>query len=470
MAVAQPTIFTAKAHDAIQMAKQKNEPFFVSEIIKLHDLVDPKSFYRAGQVAFQGERFYWNNADKTIHLVGLGNIFSIQSDEGHGRFADVEKEWTKFKGRVIANREESIEGTGPVLFGGFSFDPRKREEGIWSSFPNALFFVPQFLLTIDDNHDAYVSVTFMCTPDDDISIATKISNQLDKVLENAKVSMSIQMPSLVSNTEVAPIEWKDSVAEAIKRMQNKELEKVVLARTLQLDYKKPVDDSMVITSLEQEQTDSYIFSFNWGESSFVGATPERLVLKTNGQARSTCLAGSIGIGENEEETNTLAHWLLHDEKNTEEHQYVVQHISNTFEKLCAKVEVDEKPRVLKMRHIQHLFTGVKGEALHHVSLLDFVESLHPTPALGGTPRNKALQLIRDLEPLDRGFYAAPLGWCDFEDNGEFVVGLRSGLIQGNIVTLFAGCGVVASSDPEKEFEETSIKFKPMLTALGGMEN
>ncbi|HWO75679.1 MAG TPA: isochorismate synthase [Bacillus sp. (in: firmicutes)] len=469
MAVAQPALFAAKALEAIQMAKQKNEPFFVSEILKL-DYINPFHFYRAGQALYQSERFFWKNADDTLQLVGVGSAFSIYSHADHGRFAHVEEEWTKFKGRVVSDNKGKIEGTGPVLLGGFSFDPKKRDAGIWSAFPNAQFFVPKFLLTIHNQKHVYLSVTFPCKPNDEESIVNGINQELDFILSHARKSFKRTKPVLVSKEEIAPEQWKETVASAIQTLKNKVLEKVVLARKLVLTFEQPLDVTSVLQTLDQEQKDSFVFSFDWEDASFVGATPERLVRKRGDVAQSTCLAGSIGVGQTEEETAKLAEWLLQDKKNSVEHNYVVQQITKTFENLCLEVDVDEKPKVLKMRDIQHLYTGVRGKVLHHVSLLDFVESLHPTPALGGTPRNKALQLIRDLEVMDRGFYAAPIGWCDFEDNGEFVVGLRSALVQGDKATLFAGCGVVESSVPEKEYEETAIKFKPMLSALGGMEN
>jgi menaquinone-specific isochorismate synthase len=119
-----------------------------------------------------------------------------------------------------------------------------------------------------------------------------------------------------------------------------------------------------------------------------------------------------------------------------------------------------------MRDIQHLYTPVIGESRHAVSLFSLVERLHPTPALGGTPRDKALEMIREIEPLDRGWYAAPIGWIDALENGEFAVAIRSGLLQGREASIFAGCGVVGDSEPLSEYEETKVKLKPMLSALG----
>lgn len=469
MAVAQPTLFTAKAHEAIQMAKQKNESFFVSEIIKVHS-INPVGFYEAGKSSFQGERFFWKNADHSLQLIGLGNVYSILSEEDSGRFAQVESEWQKFKGRVIVtNGQDRAKGIGPVLFGGFAFDPKKRGEDIWTHFPNALFFVPNFLLTIHNQTEMYVTVTFVCKPDDEDTIGARAHEKLQQLLEKSNLTLDTNEPTLQSQQEVEPILWKNSVSKAIDSLKNNELGKVVLSRQLKLQFDSPISDAQLLSTLTNEQKDSFVFGLNWQGSSFIGATPERLVKKEGDFVQSTSLAGSIKRGDSPEEDDSLGQWLLNDQKNSLEHQYVVQQISETFTKLCKETHVSDSPGLLKMRDIQHIYTGINGQVLHHVSLLDFVERLHPTPALGGTPKSKALKMIRDLEPMDRGYYASPIGWCDYDDNGEFVVGIRSGLVQQEMVTLYAGCGIVADSDSEKEYEETKIKFRPMLTALGGMQ-
>jgi menaquinone-specific isochorismate synthase len=162
--------------------------------------------------------------------------------------------------------------------------------------------------------------------------------------------------------------------------------------------------------------------------------------------------------------------LLNDDKNLIEHQYVVDMIKSAMEDTCSEVVIPQHPRLLKLKHIQHLYTPVKGRINQESSLLSLVERLHPTPALGGFPKEKAVEKIREVEDLDRGFYAGPLGWFDHQGNGEFAVAIRSGLIQGNEASLFAGCGVVGDSLSDLEFEETKIKFKPMLSALGGLDS
>ena len=158
------------------------------------------------------------------------------------------------------------------------------------------------------------------------------------------------------------------------------------------------------------------------------------------------------------------------EKNLMEHQYVVDMIKEAMEETCSEVIIPEQPRLLKLKNIQHLYTPVKGKANQDTSLLSLVERLHPTPALGGLPKNAAIEKIREVEDLDRGLYGGPIGWFDYQGNGEFAVAIRSGLIQGDEASIFAGCGVVEDSIAEMEYEETNIKFTPMLSALGGLKS
>ncbi len=145
-------------------------------------------------------------------------------------------------------------------------------------------------------------------------------------------------------------------------------------------------------------------------------------------------------------------------------------IKHAMNESCTSVSSPNHPEILKMRDIQHLYTPVKGIAKENVSLLTVVNRLHPTPALGGQPKQKAYEIIRELEILDRGWYGSPIGWFDTKDNGEFAVAIRSGLINGKDASLFAGCGIVGDSEPESEYKETMIKFRPMLSALGGLDN
>lgn len=258
----------------------------------------------------------------------------------------------------------------------------------------------------------------------------------------------------------------EAVEKVIDRIRKGDFAKVVLAREERFTFAGRLEASSVLERLREQQPTSYLFAFEQNGSCFIGASPEQLVKKEGDICYSTCLAGSIRRGKTIREDEELGHWLLQDEKNLQEHQFVVEMIKEAMAEACENVHIPTKPQLLKMRDIQHLYTPVVGENRRNVSLVSLVERLHPTPALGGTPREKALATIRALEPLDRGWYAAPIGWLDALGNGEFAVAIRSGLLQGNEASLFAGCGVVGDSDPLSEYEETKVKLKPMLSALG----
>ena len=226
----------------------------------------------------------------------------------------------------------------------------------------------------------------------------------------------------------------------------------------------------ILSRLQKEQPTSYLFAIKNENDCFLGATPERLVKRHDGKFYSTCLAGSIRRGKTKEEDDQLGNELLNDKKNLHEHAVVVHMIKDAMAACCEEVIASDQPQLYKVKDIQHLYTPVVGKAKEGVSLLQMVKKLHPTPALGGYPKEEAIKKIREVEHLDRGWYAAPVGWIDFAGNGEFAVAIRSGLLQGKEASLFAGCGIVGDSDPITEYNETLMKFRPMLSALGGKGN
>jgi menaquinone-specific isochorismate synthase len=271
---------------------------------------------------------------------------------------------------------------------------------------------------------------------------------------------------LINSIEVDGEQWKHVVEKVVNNLTGA-LKKVVLARECRLVFKEEIQTEFVLDQLLSEQSNSYIFALEAGDNCFIGASPERLVKKTGNKVLSTCLAGSIPRGENERKDQLLGEKLLADEKNRTEHQYVVHMIQSALEMVCEKVDIPTAPSLMKMRDIQHLYTPVKGILKETESLIELIRLLHPTPALGGFPKDLAVEKIREEEQLDRGLYGAPLGWMDYRGNGEFAVSIRSGLIQKNEASIFAGCGIVANSNVESEYKETAMKFRPMQKALGG---
>ncbi|WP_157841527.1 isochorismate synthase [Jeotgalibacillus soli] len=449
---------------AFEKAYQFKRDVLFSMVIPI-DPVDPLQFYEAGYQMFQGERSFWQDRDGELALIGVGNAQTFTSNPLNDRFTTIQQQWSQFLEHAVYFGVQKI-GTGPIIMGGFSFDPRQEAELEWSNFSDGYFQLPSYMLTIDQYGAAFLTTNIICSEGDHAkTIWARI--QANKELLFTRLQDHIKDANVVQTIEVNPERWKNTIGFVVKRLQKEEMEKVVLARKIKVEFDGKKRSDTVLERLRDDQPDSFIFSLEVLDSCFIGATPERLVKKENESILSTCLAGSIQRGNTTEEDNRLGQLLLHDEKNLHEHQLVVNMIKSSLTDLCEVVHVPSQPALMKIRDIQHLYTPVKGIASKGISILDYVRNLHPTPALGGTPTHLAMDVIREEEGMNRGFYAAPVGWLDAQGNGEFAVAIRSGLLHDHHAYLYAGCGVVADSDPESEYQETTIKFRPMLRAVGG---
>ena len=450
---------------AIDQAKKLSQSVLVSEVQRI-ERIDPFKFFAAGRNLFLGERFFWKDPNEDHILVGMGVARQIQSDQAATRFVDIEKEWKRFTETAIIIGDKKESGTGPVMLGGFSFDPLKKKSTLWSKFSDSLFHIPTFLLTIVKGQ-VYFTTNVVCAQHDDVKLFDKINKERQSILTLASQDLEVSLPPLERIEEVKPEEWKETVTRLVQSLQNSPLKKVVLAREIRLFFEQEVAVEKVLSHLIDEQKESFIFAFEANGDCFIGASPERLVKKEGEKVFSTCLAGSIARGSTPAEDQVIGQSLLEDQKNLIEHKYVVDMIKDAMMETCDHVSLPNSPKLMKMKYIQHLYTPVTGKNRKGTTLFDLVDRLHPTPALGGLPKKEAVEKIREIEDLDRGFYAAPIGWLDHQENGEFAVAIRSALVQGKEASLFAGCGVVADSNAESEFNETNIKFRPMLTALGG---
>ncbi|WP_079510176.1 isochorismate synthase [Mesobacillus jeotgali] len=451
--------------DGIERAKGQSQSILVSEVHKI-DRMNPFYFFASGREKYFGERFFWKDPEGEQFLTGLGICGQIQSVQAADRFFHVEKEWKRFMETALVFNKYNYSGTGPTIFGGFSFDPLKKGTALWSKFSEALFHIPKFMLTIIKG-EVYFTTNVICTQHDDISLFEKVTRERQEVLTKAMLTPETAEMDLKEMVEIEPEAWKQTVRDVVNGFGDSNLKKVVLARELRLHFENEVQAERVLGNLLENQKASFIFAFESNGDCFIGASPERLVKKNGDSLFSACLAGSIARGANPEEDEKLGNELLTDQKNLIEHQYVVDMIKEAMEETCDEVILPDQPALMKMKYIQHLYTPVIGKNRKGTSILHLVDRLHPTPALGGLPKQAAIEKIREIEQLDRGLYAAPLGWMDYQGNGEFAVAIRSGLIQGKEASLFAGCGIVADSNAESEYKETSIKFRPMLTALGG---
>ncbi len=449
-----------RMQQSLLTAVDAQEETIISTVEKV-EWIDPLLFYAAG-VGYK-ERFYWSDPTQRVIMAGVGSVFTFTASSKK-RFQKVHHVWNKCIKKMNVDRSPYSFGTGPLLFGGFTFDSLQKKTDTWDAYADASFWLPAFMITLKDG-EAWLTINRITRDakaediDEDIQVAIR------DLLEKSKNPLTEQTVSYVNKRIGKLGDWVQTVTTVQKEMEEKNIPKVVLARKMKLETDRNIDAAPVLEALRIGQPGCYIFAIEQNGSCFLGATPEKLVKKEGGNYTSMCLAGSIGRGSTLEEDEQNGNELLYDEKNRNEHSFVVDSIRKTMEEVCNHVVIPQTPALMKTKHLIHLYTPV--EATGTTSLLTMVEKLHPTPALGGTPRNEAMKMIREHEQLDRGLYGGPFGWVDREGNGEFAVGIRSGLIKGNQISLYAGCGIVADSKPELEYEETNMKFKPMLTALGG---
>jgi menaquinone-specific isochorismate synthase len=265
-----------------------------------------------------------------------------------------------------------------------------------------------------------------------------------------------------------PVEhWARAVAEAIGRISAGELDKVVLARDLVAELPGPLAEADLLRRLAQAYPECWTFSVD----GLLGATPELLVRRAGDRVTSRVLAGTVRRGGDESVDADLAEALLASGKDLEEHDYAVHSVAESLAAHCTDLDVPAAPHVLTLANVQHLATDVSGLLADRAPALALAASLHPTAAVCGTPTERAAALIRELEGMDRGRYAGPVGWIDAHGDGEFGIALRCGALEasprgpGTRLRLFAGCGIVAGSSAEAEIAESEAKLDAVRKAL-----
>ncbi|MCZ2257687.1 isochorismate synthase [Sporosarcina sp. G11-34] len=456
--------FTTVLEKNIEIKKEHVR--FFTETIEVAR-ISPLSFFEAGDSHYNNERFYWQNADNTLTLVGIGHASVLTSEATDNRFKEISTKWEKLSAALI-KEDKDME---PVLFGGFSFDPESVKDSEWNEFPSAHFVVPSFQLVIK-NGKTTISINLVTESENAVFQFDQLRDERDRLIHIAQVNdfnPSVK-PTVLSIDERAKENYIQAVTDVTNQIKNGEAEKVVIARAIKLNFENEVSAVSALHHISNEQQESYHFGLQKDGQLFFGATPERLIEVTKGRAFSACVAGSIGRGKTAVEDRELGEELLGDNKNRVEHHYVVDMISRVFNEFCTDISMPKMPKLMKIRDIQHLFTPIEGKLEKGVDIFSLVEALHPTPALGGVPYETSKMIIREKENMDRGYYAAPIGWTDTLGNGEFAVAIRSALLDGDKAYLYAGGGIVADSEAKNEYDETWVKFRPVLRALGGKLN
>lgn len=413
-------------------------------------------------VPSKGDRFYWCPPDEDCELLGIGeNLFDGQQDDMPSAIKRFSLEFSKSFLNVSSQKGR------PLLFGGFPFDPNNLKEKIWSELESGYFILPSILFKrIGSKTQVVLTIRKeAATTRSLLKDFSYLDSLVSELLEGKEQSANV----LVSSEELAVPTFLRNVDDARKEIIHKatSLKKVVLARQLAI-HGSFQSITQILHRLAEQQPQTYLFLLASNQLAFIGATPERLIQGTKSHFMTAGIAGSAPRGSTMQEDDEIGKELLKDSKNTQEHGIVAQRLEDQLANIVAGDVAVSSRRLLKNRDIQHLAMTFSGERKQGVSLIDAVELIHPSPALGGEPQRLALQWIKDHEPFGRGLYGAPIGWVDpIEDVGEFAVGIRSGILTETEGILYAGCGIVADSDSEAERQETLLKFQPMLRGVKG---
>ncbi|HEY2106246.1 MAG TPA: isochorismate synthase [Candidatus Binataceae bacterium] len=424
---------------------------------------DPLALYRAA-AGTCADRLLWSQPDTGFSLTGFGAAYVIET-AGSRRFSDTAAAWNALCSGALVEPDNGP--CGPVLMGGFAFDPGQPASKVWRGYPDGRMVLPRVCLTTSAGR-------FWLTMNAVLGLESSAEREAAEIFRMRRL---LQMePAAITGrpwcarptlSELRSASgWRNEVAAAARAVRRGELGKVVLARAVKLQASQPFDPAIALRRLAAGYPTCVVFAVANGDGCFLGATPERLLKVCQGEVSTTCLAGSYPRGAIGEDDLDLASALLADPKERREHALVLSAMLETLSSWCAQLDVPETPSVLKLPNVQHLCTPISGRLAPDRSVLHIVEQLHPTPSVGGQPRDLALRFIREREALDRGWYAGTVGWVDYRGEGEFAVAIRAALLRGAEATLFAGCGIVADSDPDREYAESCIKLTPMLTALG----
>jgi isochorismate synthase len=355
-----------------------------------------------------------------------------------------------------------------VWVGGLAFAEEGGGSAHWSSLPPALLVLPE-LSVARDSEQTFLTAATMLAPGDDpaerlVALRARLAALADKPLPMLD-------PAAIGQVRVAsaaePSAYERAVGHAVERIRAGELEKVVLAREVRAEAPRAHDPAALFGALRELFPSCYCFCVGTPEAAFIGASPELLVRRRGAGAQAVALAGSTRRSADPAVDDHLGEQLRQSAKNREEHEIVAKRIERALRPYSVWVEAAREPVLVKVANIQHLATPIHAQLADPRSAVELAGMLHPTPAVGGEPGPLAVAAIPELEDLDRGWYAGPVGWMDAVEDGEFCVALRSALLRDRTAHLFAGAGIVADSDPEAELAETELKLGALLPLVAG---
>jgi len=460
----------ARLELALQRARRSGRSTLATVACELPREVDPVAVVCASRR--RGEPWFaFEQPDRGTALATLGQVHCLEGS-GLDRFASVGDRWRALAAAAVADSPGDPEGGGPIAVGGFSFAPEGGASSVWRGFEPASMIVPELAIARDIDGEeprARLTLAALVAPDD--TVEELLAGLCARVGELSIASLPLLDPAPTGRFQVAsgmpPEHYEAAVARAAEKIREGRIQKIVVARDVEVHAPGDYDPAAIFGVLREAFPSCFVFCVGRGEATLIAASPELLVRREGQRVSTIALAGSTRRSADPAVDAHLGERLLRDASYREEHAIVVRRIERTLNRYAIWVAASPEPALARIANIQHLATPIRAQLAAPIDAIELAGTMHPTPAVGGEPSSRALELIPALEGLDRGWYTGPVGWCDAAGDGEFCVALRCALLRGNLARCYAGNGIVRGSLPAAELAETEVKLSALLPLLSG---
>ncbi len=410
-------------------------------VIRLQVPVETTDILSWLQVQHTFPHIYWSGRDEAFETAAVGIADELLTIEHLAKY-------------LTGEHSDNIR-----YYGGFRFDQTVPHDTSWGNFGDTRFILPRFELARQEHE--YMFACHIIAEHDCQQLDT-ILNQLDQLTSTTHVD-TLSIPPLIHRTDLPEKnQWEKTIQSALDMITQGAIDKIVLARESTLTFTEQLSPLALIQKLKIHTNGCYHFCFASSEQvAFLGASPEQLYVRDRNHIKSEALAGTRQRGNDDNIDARLGDELLTSDKDIREHRYVIEGITGAFRQLCREYSGGEDVELVKLSRVQHLVSYLSGELKENKTDSDILQTLHPTPAVCGSPTTAAQRQIAMLEPFDRGWYSGPVGWVS-RDKAEFAVAIRSGLITGSTLKLYSGAGIVDGSHPEQEWDEIESKIRNYL--------
>ena len=413
---------------------------------------------------FYDDIFLFRNPENRLTITGINSALELTSS-GKVKLTSVSDKFNYWGENFRTNLNEIEFETVPIICCTAKFDPLKTSS-LWNDFESLRFYVPEFILSVK-NSNVTGFYNFILDKNKNLDeISSTLSNYLKKFESLSKNSFNISGPEINSTLVSGKKEvngWQVAFNKALAILKSGEVEKLVLSRSYTFTINNPFNWSGLLNKLSQRFNDCYLFFIRRKDSTFFGSSPEMFLKITGNNAEVESVAGSAPRGKGFETDLQFERVLQSSEKNQQEHIIVSEFISEILIRYSNNVRIVEEKQIRKLNNIQHLITRISAELNSKNRLFELIDSLFPTPAVCGVPKELVMDSIRKIESHDRGLYSGIVGLMDFKGNCEFAVSIRSALVKDKIITAFAGAGLVNNSNSDEEFFETNLKLNTILS-------